>query len=76
MSTFFDNLLIMLRRYHVWWAIEDVFQGAKSFVKQLSLIAVEIALVNLIKWAILCKLMRVKPNISSFLIKWCKYARE
>ena len=39
----------MLRRYHVWCAIEDVFQGAKSFVKQLSLIAVEIALVNLIK---------------------------
>ena len=31
----------MIRRYHVWWAIEDVFQGAKSFVKQLSLIAVE-----------------------------------
>ena len=98
----------MIRRYHVWWAIEDVFQGAKSFVKQLSLIAVDIALVNqyllqleiivlqmisllgkqlsliavdialvnLIKWAILCKLMRVRPNISSFLIRWCKYARE
>ena len=66
----------MIRRYHVWWAIEDVFQGAKSFVKQLSLIAVEIELVNLIKWAILCKLMSVKPNISSFLIRWCKYARE
>ncbi len=66
----------MIRRYHVWWAIEDVFQGAKSFVKQLSLIAVEIALVNLIKWAILCKLMSVSPNISSFLIRWCKYARE
>ena len=75
MSTFFDNL-IMIRRYHVWWAIEDIFQGAKSFVKQLSLIAVEIALVNLIKWAILCKLIRVKPNISSFLIRWCKYARD
>ena len=50
MSTFFDNLINydttlprMVR------AIEDVFQGAKSFVKQLSLIALEIALVNLIK---------------------------
>ena len=39
----------MLRRYHVWCAMEEVFQGAKSIVKQLSLIAEEIALVNRIK---------------------------
>jgi len=47
--TFLKNKLILSRPYHVWWAIEDVFHGAKSFVKQLSLIAAEIELVNLIK---------------------------
>ena len=39
----------MLRRYHVWRAMEEFSQGAKSIVKQLSLIAEEIALVNRIK---------------------------
>ena len=43
------NRLIILRRYHVWEAIEDLSQGAKSFVKQLSLIDAEIALVKRIK---------------------------